>query len=196
MRDSSDEGELATPVASPASVSAVEAEAPAAAYTDLDTLIDETFARTASLRGIVPTEEVNRLVVTREEMTQKQLDYLERTRQQFGEDEELYEVLGLIPADLDLFGLVVGLFTQQGLVFYDSENRVMYIAQDYGNLGPRLETHLTKEYMHALQQQYFKVSRLEEGVIGNFEGELALVTVLEADARATQAEYAITTLYA
>ena len=95
--DSGDEDGLATPVAPPDGTSAVETQVPAEAYTDLDTLIEQTFARTASLRGILPTEELNRVVVTREEMTQKQLDHLEKTRIQFGADEELYEVLEIWP---------------------------------------------------------------------------------------------------
>ena len=176
------------PTQAPAPPVAAAAEA---APLDLDSAVEQAFQRTSAIRGLEPVQEMRWQLVSRDELTQRQGHNLARAKEQFNTQQALLEVLGLIPRGLQLFDLAMGLFTQQGLGFYDTHNEELYIVREAADSQVRMARHLAKEYVHALQQEHFNISQKEDEARDSFEASLVLRAVIEADARAVQAEYAL-----
>jgi len=91
-------------------------------------------------------------------------------------------ILGLIPADTDLFELYLNLFTEQVLGLYDPETDQLYVIADRGEFGPLEESTLAHEYVHALQQQHFDIQSLGESAEVDLDASVALSALVEGDA--------------
>ena len=184
----------AAPVAAAAPATVPPPATPTAGPLDLASTIERTFQRVAAIRGLEPGTDVTWQLVPGDELPQRQGQSLGRAREQFATQQALLEVLGLIPPGLQLFDLTMGLYTRQGLGFYDTHNEELYIALEATDTPVRMERHLAKEYVHALQQQHFDISQKEDEARDSFEASIILRALIEADARTTQAEYALTHL--
>ena len=104
-----------------------------------------------------------------EEMTPSERDAVRRT----------YVALGLLPDSLDLDALLLDLYTEQVLGYYDPKERTLFVVsgEDVEDLQPVI----AHELVHALQDQHTDLDSLVTGDRGN-DRQMAAHAALEGHA--------------
>jgi len=118
--------------------------------------MEEIEQQVIRIRGLQPLASLKRKLLTTEQLRQKvKEDFLKNyTPEEVKKDVLTLSTFGLLPANFDLYGLLLDLYTEQIAGFYDDEAKAMYIIQDEDFLGPQRSTY-AHEYTHALQDQNF-----------------------------------------
>jgi hypothetical protein len=138
-------------------------ETPAA----LTALVNELMPRLERLSGLDRTEPVRVRTQSRTAVR----DYIQRRLQQELPPEQLegiraaYVLLGLMPDTLDLRALLLDLYTEQVLGYYDPGTRTLYVVNDA--TADALRPVLAHELVHALQDQHTNLDSLIARERGN-----------------------------
>jgi heme-degrading monooxygenase HmoA len=153
-------------------------------HADLLKAADEMIQVTARLRGLQPKAPIARGVKSRDEITQylnEQIhdDYSEAELQQEG---KVLRTLGLIPATMDYKEFVLKLLSEQVAGFYDPERKTFFIASWLS--AAEQQPVMVHELDHALQDQYFDISRIikEDRRQHNDDKAMAHEALFEGDA--------------
>lgn len=153
---------------------------------------------TQNLRGLTAKSPVDHQFPTRQEVK----DYLRATYarefppEAFDKLERFYVALGLLPADVNLQDVYLGLLDSQVAGFYDPETKTMNVIPITGDsVGSRMsfteEITYVHEFNHALQDQYFDLNTLmSSDVEMQPDRSLAVTSLVEGDATATMTVYA------
>jgi hypothetical protein len=157
---------------------------------------DEIFQQAASLRGLTPKAEVPFAVVDSDQLRQDLLNSYNdnKTVQELEVSRKLLVLLGLLNPDLDLHDLLVNLYAENVLGYYNRDTRRMYVVSSGSMFGAEQKVTLAHEYTHALQDQYFDLHKVEAGTEDNDDYSLAVTSLIEGDAVLTQLLYARTYL--
>lgn len=158
---------------------------------ELESALDGIIATVVALRELELLHDVDRSFMTRVELEAFLREELEEDREEILEDQELLAVLGLIPQDMDLYQLILDLYTEQVLGLYDTDTDQMYVIGESEELGPLEETTFAHEYVHALQQQHFDIHALLESMEDDSEASAALIALVEGDAYLLHFRYVI-----
>jgi hypothetical protein len=81
------------------------------------------------------------------------------------ESVDAYALLGLVPPDLDLRGVLLGLYTEQIAGFYEPDSTALFVMDDQASSD--LEALLVHELVHAIQDQNADLSALTGPDVGN-----------------------------
>ena len=90
-----------------------------------------------------------------------------------------YRLFGLIPDSLDLRALLLDLYTEQVVGYYDPDSSMLYVVQGTGPTQARLV--LAHELVHALQGQYLSLDSLLDQPHQN-DRRMAAQAVMEGQA--------------
>lgn len=99
---------------------------------------------------------------------------------------EVYALLGLVPADLDLRSVLLGLYTEQVAGFYEPDSTALFVMDDQPDEA--LEALLVHELVHALQDQSADLAALTDRDLGN-DRAVAAQTAIEGHATLVMLEY-------
>jgi hypothetical protein len=99
---------------------------------------------------------------------------------------EAYALLGLVPADLDLRAVLLGLYTEQVAGYYEPDSTALFVMDD--QTGELLEGLLVHELVHALQDQNVDLDSLTDRDLGN-DRSVAAMTAIEGHATLVMFEY-------
>ena len=152
---------------------------------------------TQTLRGLKAKAPVEHRFPTR----QQTIDYLKASydrefpAEKFAQLKQFYVALGLLPADIDLQSVYLGLLDSQVAGYYDPDTKTMNVIEpDAASQGQPLsftdQVIYVHEFTHALQDQYFDLNKLLSS-----EGEdqpdqaLAVTSLVEGDATASMTLY-------
>ncbi len=152
---------------------------------------DEMIQVASRLRNLQPKSPIARGLKSRAEISQ----YLdEQVQENYGKGELqqegiLLRMLGLIPASIDYKDFVLKLYSEQIAGFYDPERKTFFIA----SWLPAAEQKpvMVHELDHALQDQYFNVSRIIKQDRGLHDDDTALAhqALFEGDATVVMLNY-------
>lgn len=92
---------------------------------------------------------------------------------------ELYDALGLMPDTLNLRRLLLALYTEQVIGFYDPRSKILYVMDDVPSGS--LRTILAHEMVHALQDQHVNLDSIVSPWRGN-DRQLAAQAAVEGQA--------------
>lgn len=112
-------------------------------------------------------------------------DYLARKLdQEYGENdfarvELAYKLFGLLPDTLDLRALLLSLYTEQIVGYYDPDSTALYLV--HGALPEHIRLTLMHELVHALQDQYVPLDSLLT-IERNNDRRMAAQAVMEGQA--------------
>ncbi|MDE2859962.1 MAG: hypothetical protein OYI31_02090 [Chloroflexota bacterium] len=152
---------------------------------------DEVLGRVSTIRGLQPLEPIVPQFMSREMLAVVIAEDLEEDLEELLKVQEVLRLLELIPADADLTELLLELYAEQVVGFYDSEKEELFlIGEPQMELAVQEEITLAHEYVHALQQQAFDINAMLESVEDNSDAASALVALVEGDAVAVQYQYA------
>lgn len=104
--------------------------------------------------------------------------------------QQLFELMGLVPADSDLAALYVTLLGSQVAGYYDPDTKQLYVVSKSGALGPTEQVTFAHEYTHALQDQNFGLGNLQLDAVGQGDTSLARLSLVEGDATLLMAHWA------
>lgn len=99
---------------------------------------------------------------------------------------EAYALLGLVPADLDLRNVLLGLYTEQVAGYYEPDSTALFVMDDQPEEA--VEALLVHELVHALQDQSADLDALTDRELGN-DRALAAQTAIEGHATLVMLEY-------
>jgi hypothetical protein len=99
---------------------------------------------------------------------------------------DVYALLGLVPADLDLRGLLLGLYTEQVAGFYEPDSTALFVMDDQPEVT--LEGLLVHELVHAIQDQTADLDALTDPGLGN-DRAIAAQAAIEGHATLVMLEY-------
>ena len=164
----------------------------------LDTQLNTLVALTEAIRGLNTLVPVERAFPTREET----IAYLTELFNTDLPPEEaarvglFYQVLGLLPEDVDLSEAYLTLLGAQVAGFYDTDTQIMNVIPVLGDT-PGSSLSITEqiifvhEYTHALQDQHFGLDVLNAPEVAAVpDRALALTALIEGDATAAMQVYA------
>lgn len=123
---------------------------------DVSLEMDEIQQQVIDLRGLEPTEDVNRALMTEAELRDRvENDFFkDYTEQDASDDVRILSALGLLPPDYDIYKLYIDLYSEQIAGFYDNETKEMYVTLGEGWKGTERMTY-AHEYTHFLQDQVY-----------------------------------------
>jgi len=157
---------------------------------------DKVFSITAELRRLSPKSEMECQFITPQELRDRFVAIFEEDypQEEVAIDQEVYVLLDLMGEDQDLYAILLDVYSEQVIGFYDDELKELYVVSKKGELGPLEEIVLAHEYTHALQDQYFDLSSLPLEEEGNSDLSIAVLSLVEGDASLVQGIYMWTIL--
>ena len=145
-----------------------------------------------AIRGLEEKEPVTPTIVSPAELTEvlrKTLD--EQTPPEvLGAYERLYKAMGLLPADASLIETFSDLLESQVAGVFDPKSKQLYVLSKEGRVGAVERFFYAHEYEHALQDQHYDLSAVQEGLTDQTDRALARQSMVEGDA------YVVMTLWA
>jgi hypothetical protein len=158
---------------------------------DLLSAADEMLQAVAKIRGLEPKTPIAKEIKTKEEISA----YLnQKIRQEYKpseikQQEKMLQILGLIPAKMDLMEVTLQLLKEQVEGFYDPEKKLFVLAS-WAPIDEQKPV-MTHEFTHALQDQYFDIGKMmkEDRASENDDRTMAHQAVCEGDAIAVMLEY-------
>ena len=111
-----------------------------------------------------------------EELSEEEEGYLTRA----------YALLGLVPEDLDLRGLLLSVYTEQIAGFYDPDSTALFVLDDQPT--ETLTTLLVHELVHAVQDQAADLNAITDKDRGN-DHQTAAQAAIEGHATVVMLEY-------
>lgn len=99
-------------------------------------------------------------------------------------DQAVFELLGMLDGSVDLFQLIVDLYTEQVAGFYDPDVGELVVPVSPDGITPLQEITIAHELVHALTDQHFDFNDVHEDLIDNGTGddEYGVLGVVEGDA--------------
>jgi hypothetical protein len=180
----------ATPAANPTTAAAAPAAPlPTVGVSGVDvTLLSQIETDVASLRGLqprasVPLRLLDQQALQRYFVDKFNQDYLPNERES---DQKLLATLGVINSRETVVQILLDVLQEQIIGIYDQDEKVMYLVADNGQFGPDEKGTFVHEYDHALQDQYFDLTRLAPKHPDNDDRSLAIQALTEGDATLMQ----------
>jgi len=99
---------------------------------------------------------------------------------------DAYALLGLVPADLDLRSVLLGLYTEQVAGFYEPDSTALFVMDDQARSD--LEALLVHELVHAIQDQNADLAALTAPGVGSDRASAAQAAI-EGHATLVMLEY-------
>jgi hypothetical protein len=153
---------------------------------------DEILAQTAAIRGLQPKVPVPFAFTDSATLRQTLLSSLddEAAVRELETSRKLLVLLGLLNPDADLHSMLVDLYAENVVGYYNSRDRKMYVVSGSPTFGAEQKLTLAHEFTHALQDQYFDLRALQSSTERNGDSSLALEALIEGDATLTMVLYA------
>lgn len=159
--------------------------------------IDAVVKTVPDIRQLQPKAEVPYRFITRDE-------YAVEAKEQFNKDNppdvvaaegNLDKHLGLLPPDMDLGQAELDLLVGQVAAFYDPETKKFTVIQDPGHtFSADDKVTVAHEYDHALQDQYFDLTKLQDIPTDQADHLAAVTALAEGDATDVMYEWAFSNL--
>lgn len=147
------------------------------------------------MRGLQPTGPVERKFMTVEEVKQRMLDDFneDTSLEEWADDTRVLVAYGLVPADIDLYNLLLRLYSEGVAGFYDPDTSELVIVSGAGTLNAYEQVTFAHETNHALQDQNYDLRDgmgfSDEGFEADSEKARAAQALIEGDATLLEEAY-------
>jgi hypothetical protein len=134
-------------------------------------------------KGTVPLRFLDQAALQQYFVERFNQDYLPSERES---DQKLLMTLGLVKPDESVVQILLDVLQEQVIGVYNQDDKVMYMVTDNGQFGPDEKATFAHEYTHALQDQYFDLTKLAPKHPTNDDRSLAIQALTEGDATLMQ----------
>ena len=155
----------------------------------LTSTLDTIDAHTAVLRSLYPLRSMDRNFITRDELFERLRVDLDKERDDIYQEQELYLTLGILDRDADLYQLMLAIFGEDILGFYDTKKEKLFVVRDEPDFLPNDALTYAHEFVHGLQQHYFDIYSLKKGLEDQADRSRALRALIEGDATLSESFY-------
>lgn len=159
---------------------------------------EQLIAQAEEIRGLQAQGKTTFKFLTRDELRARMEEKAakEMDLQKTAAVDQMLKLLSLIPKDADLVQLLLGLQESQIMGFYEPADGIFYLVDDTRDepMTPLDQATFVHEYIHALQDQYYDLSRLTEDNGLNEDQKGAMRSLAEGDATLAMAFWAATNL--
>jgi hypothetical protein len=152
----------------------------------------------SELRGLETLQPVKKAYMTTDELGQRLMDdFSEDYSEQEAHDDALaYAAFELLEPELDLYQLLLDMYTEQVVGLYDPETEELYVIATDQEPGALERLTFSHEYTHALQDQHFDLEALgfadeQESEDEDSEQDFAIRSLVEGDATLLWQHYMI-----
>lgn len=156
---------------------------------DLLNAVDEIVQQVSALRGLKVKRPIKRGVLSREEISQKLKERInkEYTPAEVRIEESILKRLGLLPEKAEYEKMLFDLLSEQVAGFYDPSAQTLYIA-DWLPMDLQRPA-LAHEIEHALQDQHFDLRPFSQPLKEESDRQLARAALVEGDGTAVMLEF-------
>ena len=193
-----------SPVASPdvpsAEPTGIESTASGPA-SDADALEAMTYIeeQVSELRELETLEPVSKAFLSMDELRERMTEDVEEeySPEEARDEALLYAAFELMDADIDLYNLMIDLYSEQVAGFYDPDTKEMYVVKGEGAPGALERMTYSHEYTHVLQDQHYDLKELgftdeeKDDADEDSEQQMAIRSLVEGDASLLMQQYAI-----
>lgn len=159
---------------------------------------EQLIAQAEEIRGLQARGKTTFKFLTRDELRARMEEKSAREMdpQEIAAADQMLKLLSLIPKDADLVQLLLGLQESQIMGFYEPADGTFYLVDDTRDepMTPLDQATFVHEYIHALQDQHYDLSRLTEDDGLNEDQKGAMRSLAEGDATLAMAFWAATNL--
>jgi hypothetical protein len=154
-------------------------------------VISEVAEKVAEFRGLAVKQPIRFRMVSREDLRTILDGKLSRELPPgyLPGIEAVYKLLGALPETADLRSLLLDLLAEQVAGMYDKETKTLYVIRQFDLNRPLARVILSHEIAHALQDQWFDLSKLPLNAPDNDDLAMAAACVVEGDAMCTMQDY-------
>jgi hypothetical protein len=158
-------------------------------------LMNTVEGQVETLRDLQPLRPVERALMTQERLRERILqDFEEESSPEEIRDYTLtLAAFDLVDPDIEMYDLLVRLYTEQIAGFYDPETEQIYVIADAGLMGQLERLTYAHEFTHALQDQHFDLEALglrdDADEVYDDEYLGAIQALIEGDASLTQRRF-------
>lgn len=147
----------------------------------------------SELRELETLEPVSKAFLSTDELRERMTEDLEEdySPEEARDEALLYAAFELMDADLDLYNLMIDLYSEQVAGFYDPETKEMYVVKGEGAPGALERFTYSHEYTHVLQDQHYDLEEKEDEADEDSEQQIAFLSLVEGDATLLMQQYAI-----
>jgi len=181
------------PTLPPATVTPSPTPMPAATLSpDLASTMRQIEFQIEAIRGLEMSVPLTKTVKSRAEIAQYMESELaeDYPPEEVEIDTRVLEILDLVPEDLDLYQVLLDLYSSQVLGLYDDEGN-SFIVVNEGEFGLLDRMTYAHEYVHGLQDEHFDLTAfIDDDLMGDDEA-LARLALVEGDATEAMSQYFI-----
>ena len=141
------------------------------------------------MRELYALRQVEREFINSDELQVHLRNDFEEDRFDIYLEQELFVALGILGRDERLFDLLLKMFGEAVLGFFDTEKEKLYVVNDDPEFGPDEELTFVHEFVHGLQQQHFDIHAIGEALEDNSDTSRAFSALAEGDAVIAQTIY-------
>ncbi len=152
----------------------------------------------STIRGLEAKESVSRAFLNTDELRQKMVEDVaeDYTEQEARDDALLYAAFDLTEPDIDMYDLLIDLYTEQVAGFYDPDTEEMFVVKQDVAPGALERMTYAHEYTHVLQDQHFDLQALgftddADASEEDTEKDFAVRSLVEGDASLLMQQYAL-----
>ncbi len=144
-------------------------------------------------RGLAFLEIPTVTILDETEFTQRVRSLMEEELDpiEVGGQQALYELLGMLDGTVDLYQLLVDLYSEQVAGFYDADMGELVVPVSSDGITALQEITIAHELVHALSDQHFDFNDVHEDLVENGTGDDAsgVIGLVEGDATYQQLLY-------
>ena len=167
---------------------------PTATPTSLELLsrrVDAISLTTSTLRELSFDAPVQREFIDYDEARVHLVEDFQDDRAEIEAQGDLFVTLGALEKGVDLYELLLDVYGEIILGFYEPEDEKIFVVLQDSVFGPLDELTMAHELVHGLQQQHYDIHSLGESVEGNLDKSLAFAALREGDATLAERLYMI-----
>jgi len=157
------------------------------------TLLDRIAAAVEVIRQLKFKTPVKSELLTDKELAARvEQRYLTNTsRAEVDQSDAVLTALGLLGPKDDLYDITLNVVREQVAGFYDTKKKVLVVGGDVKNPTPLDQVLLSHEYVHAVTDQYYDLTRIDKLQKQHKDDEAtALLSLVEGDATVMMFDYA------
>ena len=145
--------------------------------------------RASLVRSLFSRRIVEREFLTKQQLSERLLEDFEEDREDVLKYEELYEALGILGPDDSLVDILLAMFSEGVLGFFDTEEERIYLVSEGSELNPQDQLTYVHEYVHSLQQQHYDINATFDELEENSDRSRAFRGLIEGDATVSEVLY-------
>ena len=134
------------------------------------------------VRQLSAKRPMERELIAGKDLTARDLADLEEDRDKISKRQRLYNALGILDPETDLYQVYLNLYSERSLGMYDAEEERFYLVKEIPDFGPAKRRLYVHYLVRHLQQQHFDVHLSREALEGNSDALRSFGALVAGDA--------------